>query len=113
MERTHNDHADWKRVSKWLNESLDHVNVSSYDKGVDMNTHDRRFDMELGWESGCVGAADILQRHPAYRGAGAIIALGTFLELTFDGVKIFSPHGRGVTAASCVLAGDKNTHVPQ
>lgn len=93
MKRTHNDHPDCSRVSKRLNGSLDHVNVSLWDNAVVMKTGDPCIDPGLAWENGCVDAVDVLQSHPVYWDGGANTTWGIFLELASDGIITFRPHG--------------------
>lgn len=52
IERMYNDYPDLKRVSTRWNGSLDHIEVSSWDKGSGTNADVHRVDFVLLWGNG-------------------------------------------------------------
>ncbi|CAM9909880.1 unnamed protein product, partial [Sphacelaria rigidula] len=61
MEKVYSDHKSWRQVSRRLNDTLDHMNTSTWDKGAVGNTDVRCVDIASVWESGCMDAVSVLQ----------------------------------------------------
>lgn len=93
LERVYKEHQDWKRASRRLNGTLDHINTASWDTGPAGNSDVREVDLQLSWENGCVDAVAILQAHPSYGDHGARISRKTFSELGRQGVTMLKPNG--------------------
>ena len=52
MQRVYSDHESWRRVSRRLNGTFDHMDTTTWDKGAAGNTDLRGVDLGSVWESG-------------------------------------------------------------
>ncbi|CAM9745592.1 unnamed protein product, partial [Sphacelaria rigidula] len=93
MRRVYSDHDSWKRVSRRLNGTLDHMNTTTWDKGEAGNTDVRGVDLASVWESGCVDAMSVLQVHPVYGPDGFDISRESLRQLEREGVMMLWPYG--------------------
>lgn len=91
VEQVYEKHPRWKKLSRRLNDSLDHTNTRHWDdNGPVNNTEVGDVDVRSCWEDGSRDAVDILRGHPSFKGS---INGGTISDLQKAGVTTLLPFG--------------------
>lgn len=83
-------HPDWKRISKRLSGSLDHMNVRSWlERGSEQNCNIRTVDVKASWAEGRHDAVDLLSCHRDFQD----VTMETFVGMVDANITMFKPFG--------------------
>lgn len=90
LEEIYNKHPDWAKVSRRLNETLDHMNVLTWEKGGPSGNCDvRGVDVTACWKGGRADASAVLRGHSDY----TEVSQQTFDDLRDENITMLRPFG--------------------
>lgn len=88
LEEIYNKHPDWTKVSRRLNETLDHMNVLTWEKGgPDCDV--RGVDVIACWKGGRADASAVLRGHSDF----TEVSQQTFADLRDENITMLRPFG--------------------